>query len=117
MFLRYTKMHVKKIVKLWALSNNSSNVVYLYHAVGSIVAILSSAVELPPALRRLFRANRMIPETTNTIQPRVQIHEAVFKNKFEIHLEVLTLQTFLTLWKPIKIIDFMYRGGRGGYSL
>ena len=62
--------------------------VYLYHAVGSIVAILSSAVELPPALRRLFRANRMIPETTNTIQPRVQIHEAVFKNKFEIHLEV-----------------------------
>ena len=55
--------------------------VYPYQAVGSIVAILSSAVELPPALRRLFRTNRMIPETTNTIQPRVQIHEAVFKNK------------------------------------
>ena len=71
----------------WDDSSNDAPpyMIFFFHAVGSIMAILSCAVKLPPALRRLFRRNRMLPETTNNIQPRVQIHEAVFKNKLEIH--------------------------------
>ena len=76
---------MKSVSSPWDNSSNDAPVIYVFffHAVGSIVAILSCAVELPPALRR--RTNRMILETTNNIQPGVQIHEAVFKNKFEIH--------------------------------